>query len=92
MRYFGVPYLMNEQSRNMPTLLAYAWRLLAQEDVLQRHFDALWSQSSAFTGRQCTSWPALASMYRLQATWGSHYFGVWGIGFSIEGRLDRIPV
>lgn len=41
---FWGPYLMNEQSRNTPTLLATRGGFLF--DVLQRHFDALWSQSS----------------------------------------------
>jgi hypothetical protein len=42
---FWGPYLMNQQSRNTPTLLATRGGFLF--DMLQKHFDALWAQSSA---------------------------------------------
>jgi hypothetical protein len=41
---FWGPYLMNQQSRNTPTLLATRGGFLF--DMLQKHFDALWAQSS----------------------------------------------
>ncbi len=41
---FWGPYLMQQQSRNTPTLLATRGGFLF--DVLQNHFDALWAQSS----------------------------------------------
>jgi hypothetical protein len=41
---FWGPYLMQQQSRNTPTLLATRGGFLF--DVLQKHFDALWAQSS----------------------------------------------
>jgi hypothetical protein len=41
---FWGPYLMQQQSRNTPTLLAIRGGFLF--DVLQKHFDALWAQSS----------------------------------------------
>jgi hypothetical protein len=41
---FWGPYLMRQQSRNTPTLLATRGGFLF--DVLQKHFDALWAQSS----------------------------------------------
>ena len=40
---FWGPYLMNQQSRNTPTLLAARGGFLF--DMLQKHFDALWAQS-----------------------------------------------
>lgn len=40
---FWGPYLMQQQSRNTPTLLAIRGGFLF--DVLQSHFDALWAQS-----------------------------------------------
>jgi hypothetical protein len=41
---FWGPYLMRQQSRNTPTLLATRGGFLF--DMLQKHFDALWAQSS----------------------------------------------
>jgi hypothetical protein len=41
---FWGPYLMQQQSRNTPTLLATRGGFLF--DVLQKHFEALWAQSS----------------------------------------------
>jgi hypothetical protein len=41
---FWGPYLMKQQSRNTPTLLATRGGFLF--DKLQKHFDALWAQSS----------------------------------------------
>jgi hypothetical protein len=41
---FWGPYLMQQQSRNTPTLLATRGGFLF--DILQKHFDALWAQSS----------------------------------------------
>lgn len=41
---FWGPYLMQQQSRNTPTLLATRGGFLF--DMLQKHFDALWAQSS----------------------------------------------
>jgi hypothetical protein len=41
---FWGPYLMKQQSRNTPTLLATRGGFLF--DMLQKHFDALWAQSS----------------------------------------------
>ena len=38
------PYLMQQQSRNTPTLIATRGGFLF--DMLQKHFDALWAQSS----------------------------------------------
>ena len=41
---FWGPYLMQQQSRNTPTLIATRGGFLF--DMLQKHFDALWAQSS----------------------------------------------
>lgn len=41
---FWGPYLMQQQSRNTPTLLATRGGFLF--DMLQKHFEALWAQSS----------------------------------------------
>lgn len=41
---FWGPYLMQQQSRNTPTLLATRGGFLF--DMLQKHFDALWAQSA----------------------------------------------
>lgn len=41
---FWGPYLMSQQSRNTPTLLATRGGFLF--DTFQKHFDALWAQSS----------------------------------------------
>ena len=41
---FWGPYLMQQQSRNTPTLLATRGGFLF--DMLQKHFDALWTQST----------------------------------------------
>jgi hypothetical protein len=41
---FWGPYLMQQQSRNTPTLLATRGGFMF--DILQKHFDACWAQSS----------------------------------------------